>query len=54
MKKKEPLLTKYGVGILANDFTLDITKAKKLLNYKPVMETFEGINEYILWHKSQL
>jgi nucleoside-diphosphate-sugar epimerase len=52
-EKKEPLLTKYGVGILANDFTLDITKAKILLNYKPVMETFEGINEYILWHKSQ-
>ena len=53
-EKKEPLLTKYGVGILANNFTLDITKAKKLLNYKPVMDTFEGINEYILWHKSQL
>ncbi len=53
-EKKEPPLTKYGVGILANNFTLDITKAKKLLNYQPVMKSFEGINEYILWHKNQL
>jgi nucleoside-diphosphate-sugar epimerase len=52
--KKEPPLTKYGVGILSNHFTLNITKAKEKLNYKPIMNTFEGINEYILWHKSQL
>jgi nucleoside-diphosphate-sugar epimerase len=53
-EKKEPPLTKYGVGILANNFTLDITKAKELLNYQPVMKSFEGINEYVLWHKNQL
>lgn len=52
-EKKEPPLTKYGVGILANHFTLDISKAKALLNYKPVMKTIEGINEYILWHRAQ-
>jgi len=52
-EKKEPILTKYGVGILTNNFTLDISKAKELLSYKPVMGTFEGINEYILWHLNQ-
>lgn len=51
--EKEPPLTRYGVGILANHFTLDISKAKKMLNYHPVMKTFEGINEYITWHKNQ-
>jgi 2-alkyl-3-oxoalkanoate reductase len=50
---KEPSLTKYGVGILAKSMTLDITKAKKQLNYIPVMKTYEGINEYIQWHKNQ-
>lgn len=51
--KKEPPLTRYGVGILANNFTLDISKAKQMIHYKPVMDTFEGINEYIIWHKTQ-
>ncbi|MCC6841841.1 MAG: NAD-dependent epimerase/dehydratase family protein [Saprospiraceae bacterium] len=50
---KEPPLTKYSVGILANHFTMDISKARTNLNYKPVMKTFEGIQEYILWHKTQ-
>ena len=49
----EPSLTKYGVGILAKSMTLDISKAKKQLNYIPVMSTREGINEYIQWYKEQ-
>lgn len=52
-EKKEPPLTKYGVGILANHFTLNISKAISNLNYKPLMKTHEGINEYIKWHKTQ-
>ena len=51
--KKEPPLTRYGVGILTNHFTLDISKAISRLNYQPTMKTLEGINEYILWYKSQ-
>lgn len=49
--EKEPTLTKYGIGILSHSFTLSIEKANKLLNYKPLMSTYEGINEYISWHK---
>ncbi len=48
---KEPTLTKYSIGILANNFTLDITKAKQNLNYRPVQSTLEGINEFVEWHK---
>lgn len=50
-EKKEPTLTKYGVGILSHSFTLNISKAINFLNYQPVMNTFDGINEYVLWHK---
>ncbi|MFZ9572429.1 MAG: NAD-dependent epimerase/dehydratase family protein [Bacteroidia bacterium] len=49
----EPTLTAYGIAVLADHFTMDISKAKNLLNYKPVMTTKEGIDEFIAWHKSQ-
>jgi 2-alkyl-3-oxoalkanoate reductase len=51
-EKKEPALTKYGIGVLYQNFTINISKAKKLLNYSPVMTTYEGINEYIKWHNA--
>jgi nucleoside-diphosphate-sugar epimerase len=49
----EPTLTAYGIAVLADHFTMDITKAKRLLNYKPVMTTKEGIDEFIAWYKIQ-
>lgn len=48
----EPAITKYGIAILADNFTLDISKAKNLLHYKPVMKSEEGINEFIQWYKT--
>ena len=50
---KEPTLTRYGVGILFVNLTLNISKAQKRLRYQPVMTTFEGIDEYVAWHKTQ-
>lgn len=52
-EKKEPVLTRYGIGILSQNFTLDITKAVTRLQYQPQMNTFDGINEYISWHLRQ-
>lgn len=52
-EKKEPVLTRYGIGILSLNFTMDISEAKRLLNYQPVMSTWEGINEYIQWYKAR-
>jgi len=49
--EKEPALTRYGIGVMAQNFTLDISKAKTKLNYSPVQTTKEGIDEYIKWHK---
>lgn len=50
---KEPTLTAYGIAVLADHFTMDISKAQSLLKYKPVMTTKEGIDEFIAWHKNQ-
>ena len=49
--KEEPSLTKYSVGVLSKTFTLDISKADELLNYKPVITTEESIEEFINWYK---
>lgn len=51
-KKNEPALTAYGVGTLALTFTLDISKAKTLLGYNPVVSTNEAINEFVKWYSS--
>ena len=49
--KKEPSLTRYSVGVLSKNFTLDVSKAEKLLNYNPVITTEESIEEFINWYK---
>lgn len=46
---KEPLFTKYTAGVLAKSQTLDISKAKNELNYKPNISVDEGINLFIDW-----
>lgn len=47
---KEPVLTVYGVGTLAKSFTMDISKARRLLNYTPKVSTDEGIKEFVNWY----
>lgn len=49
----EPTLTRYGIGVLAHSLTMDISKARKLLNYHPVQTTREGIIEFIEWYQNQ-
>lgn len=45
-KKSEPPITKYAVGLFAFSQTLNIDKAKKQLNYKPKINTKEGLKIY--------
>jgi nucleoside-diphosphate-sugar epimerase len=49
--KKEPPLTKYGVGTLSKSMTMDISKARELLNYHPKVTTEEAIDEFVKWFK---
>ena len=50
---KEPAMTKYGIGILSKSMTMDITKARELLKYSPIMSTKEGIKEFTQWQLNQ-
>lgn len=52
--EKEPALTKYGIGILADNFTLDISKAKQKLNYQPKQSTSDGIKEFVDWYSKNI
>ena len=43
---KEPMITKYNICTLGYSQTLNIEKAKKDLNYIPIMTLSEGIKQY--------
>ena len=43
---KEPMITKYGVGLISFDQTLDLTKAKEILGYEPLYTIEEGLERY--------
>ena len=46
----EPALTMYGVGTLAMDFSMDITKARERLGYVPRQSVEEALDEFVEWH----
>ena len=46
IKRFEPPLTKYTVGLIGHSQTLDISAARRHLGYKPMMSTQEGIDRY--------
>ena len=50
---KEPVLTKYGVGVLGIGQTLDISAAYNDLNYKPVVKIQQGIDQFARWWKEE-
>ena len=50
---KEPSLTRYGVGVLTYAQTLSIEKAKRELNYRPIISLNEGIRQYAHWLQTQ-
>lgn len=47
----EPPLTRYTVCTLAFSQTLDISKAKEMLGYEPIISLEEGIQKYGEWWK---
>lgn len=51
---REPLLTRYGVGLLATHQTLDITHAKTVLGYVPKFSIEEGMERYASWRNQAL
>lgn len=50
---KEPILTKYSVGVLAKSQTLDISAAKKDLIYIPKVSIEQGLDLFVDWWKKE-
>ena len=52
-RKREPVLTKYAVGILGKSFSLNIDEAKRCLFYIPKQSTYQALDEFIKWYKNK-
>lgn len=46
---KEPLLTRYSLGVLSYSQTLSIEKARNELHYSPTIPLEEGVSRYVNW-----
>jgi nucleoside-diphosphate-sugar epimerase len=46
---REPKLTRYSVGLLNFNQTLDITRARSVLGYSPAVSVSEGLARYAAW-----
>ena len=53
MSRREPVLTRYSVGILAKDMTLNTDLAQKELGYSPKMTVEEAMDEFVNWWKNR-
>lgn len=49
---REPLLTRYSVGVLAKSQTLDISEARQWLGYVPRVSVDEGLEAFVAWWKA--
>lgn len=45
----EPKLTRYGVGLMGHDQTLDLTEARTRLGYSPRVSLDEGLARFASW-----
>jgi nucleoside-diphosphate-sugar epimerase len=50
---REPRLTRYSLGVLRYDQTLDITRAKNNLGYAPKVSIADGLRRFAKWYKAQ-
>lgn len=46
---REPALTKYGVSVLSDTQTLDISAAQRDLGYQPAVPVAEGVQRFLTW-----
>ena len=49
---REPSLTRYAVGVLATSQTLDISAARRDLDYMPEVPLEEGLRRFVAWWKA--
>lgn len=51
--EKEPSMTRFSVGYMAKSMTMNIDKAKQMLNYSPQVSNQEGFKMYAEWYTSK-
>lgn len=49
VRGREPVLTRYGVGVLSETQTLDISAARRDLGYVPEITVMEGLGRFVDW-----
>lgn len=52
IRGREPALTRYGIGTLQFDMTLDTARAQRLLGYRPTVTLKQGIETTAQWIRS--
>lgn len=53
MPDKEPLITHYSASVLARSVTLNIDRARALLDYTPRVSIEEGVERFLAWWQAQ-
>ncbi|MDB5101034.1 MAG: NAD-dependent epimerase/dehydratase family protein [Cyanobacteria bacterium RYN_339] len=53
LRGKEPVLTRYTVGVLSRGMTLDISAARQDLGYEPRVGMEDGMAHFVAWWKQQ-
>ncbi|WP_413662117.1 NAD-dependent epimerase/dehydratase family protein [Microbulbifer sp. CNSA002] len=53
LKRGEPRLTVYGVGLLAHTQVLNVDKAKAILGYSPKYSIEYAVRQYLAWEKER-
>ena len=51
--KPEPKLSRLGMAVMAQDFSLDISQARTLLDYDPQVSVWAAVEEFSQWYKAQ-
>ncbi len=53
ISQKEPVLTRYGVGVLKYSLTMEISAAREILHYMPVITTDQNMDEFVTYYNRE-
>ncbi|HKS12863.1 MAG TPA: NAD-dependent epimerase/dehydratase family protein [Pseudomonas sp.] len=51
--RPQPTLSRLGAQVMSKDFTLDISRARQLLDYRPRTSLWSALDEFCTWWKGQ-
>ncbi|MCE6982180.1 NAD(P)-dependent oxidoreductase, partial [Pseudomonas frederiksbergensis] len=51
--RPQPTLSRLGTQVMSKDFTLDISRARQFLDYRPSVSLWSALDEFCGWWKAQ-